>query len=43
MDVYATEFWDRIIPVSFTTVRGTVVSDYGFILVHSAPWALETW
>jgi hypothetical protein len=43
MDVYDMETWDRILPVSFSAIRGTIVSDYGTVLSHSAPWALDPW
>lgn len=43
MDAYAMEVWDRILPVSLSAVRGEIVTDYGIILAHCEPWALETW
>ena len=43
MDAYQSEYWDRIMPVSFSLVRGLVVSDYGLSVAHGSPWALETW
>lgn len=43
MDVFQTEFWDRILPSPFAAVRGEAIDDYGFILAHGQPWALECW
>jgi len=43
MDAYAEEFWDRILPSPFAAVRGEAISDYGVVLAHGMPWALETW
>lgn len=43
MNPYADEWWDRILPVSFSAVRGEIVTDYGLILAHGEPWALEVW